>query len=106
MALYRRHTWPVRLMHWINVVALTLLLTSGLQIFNAHPALYWGRQSYDGKPPVLELTARQQDGAMQGVTRVLGREFNTTGFLGASSTDGELEARGWEDRGYEWYAGI
>jgi thiosulfate reductase cytochrome b subunit len=81
-------------MHWINVVALTLLFMSGLQIFNAHPALYWGRQSYDGRPPVLELTAREQDGAMQGVTRVLGREFNTTGFLGASSTDGELKARG------------
>ena len=39
--LYYRHRLPVRLMHWINVVALTILLMSGLQIFNAHPALYW-----------------------------------------------------------------
>ena len=38
-----RHRLPVRLMHWINVVCLTILLMSGLQIFNAHPALYWGR---------------------------------------------------------------
>ena len=37
--LYYRHTLPVRLMHWINVVALTVLMMSGLQIFNAHPAL-------------------------------------------------------------------
>ena len=37
-----RHRLPVRLMHWINVVCLTILLGSGLNIFNAHPALYWG----------------------------------------------------------------
>ena len=34
---------PVRIMHWINVVALTILLMSGLQIFNAHPALVLGQ---------------------------------------------------------------
>ena len=32
----------VRLTHWINVLCMTVLLMSGLQIFNAHPALYWG----------------------------------------------------------------
>jgi cytochrome b subunit of formate dehydrogenase len=37
-----RHRLPVRVMHWINVICLTLLLMSGLNIFNAHPALYWG----------------------------------------------------------------
>jgi thiosulfate reductase cytochrome b subunit len=90
----QRHTWPVRLMHWINVVALTLLLMSGLQIFNAHPALYWGRQSYDGKPPLLELTAREEAGSMVGVTRAFGREFETTGVLGASRVNGKLTERG------------
>lgn len=40
-----RHRLPVRLMHWINVVCLLVLLGSGLQIFNAHPALYWGADS-------------------------------------------------------------
>lgn len=40
-----RHRLPVRVMHWINVVCLTVLLMSGLQIFNAHPALYWGQGS-------------------------------------------------------------
>ena len=39
-----RHRLPVRLMHWINVVCLTVLLMSGLNIFNAHPALYWGQR--------------------------------------------------------------
>ena len=42
-------------MHWVNVVALCILLMSGLQIFNAHPALNWGRSSYDGSPPFFEL---------------------------------------------------
>ncbi|HEY7641078.1 MAG TPA: cytochrome b/b6 domain-containing protein [Steroidobacteraceae bacterium] len=53
--LYRRHAWPVRLTHWINAVALTLLLMSGLQIFNAHPSLYWGDSSYSGAGPILAL---------------------------------------------------
>ena len=40
-----RHRLPVRVMHWINVLCLFILLGSGLQIFNAHPALYWGADS-------------------------------------------------------------
>ena len=36
---FYRHRLPVRVMHWINVVCLTILLMSGLTIFNAHPAL-------------------------------------------------------------------
>src|SRR5207237_2838898 len=42
-----RHRLPVRIMHWVNVVCLVILLGSGLQIFNAHPALYWGADSRD-----------------------------------------------------------
>jgi thiosulfate reductase cytochrome b subunit len=94
--LYFRHTLPVRLMHWTNVVALTILLMSGLQIFNAHPNLYWsGKSSYTGAPPVLEIAARQGDGAgWVGATRVLGHEFVTTGVLGVSkNADGQPAAR-------------
>jgi cytochrome b subunit of formate dehydrogenase len=43
-AIYR-HTLTVRITHWVNVLCLTVLLMSGLQIFNAHPALYIGKQS-------------------------------------------------------------
>jgi len=32
-----RHHWFVRLTHWVNVIALTVMVTSGLQIFNAYP---------------------------------------------------------------------
>src|SRR3954467_7617416 len=80
--LYYRHRLPVRVMHWINVLALTILFMSGLNIFEAHPALYWGASSYTGRPALLEIGARQDEGAPPiGYTRILGREFNTTGFL-------------------------
>jgi thiosulfate reductase cytochrome b subunit len=42
-----RHSLITRLTHWLNVAALTVLLMSGLQIFNAHPALYWGAKGAD-----------------------------------------------------------
>ena len=96
--LYYRHSLPVRIMHWINVLSLTVLLMSGLQIFNAHPRLYWGKSSYTGAPPVLEITARDarngESGDKVGVTRIFGHEFNTTGVLGLSRDGaGETDER-------------
>ncbi len=32
-----RHHWIVRLTHWVNAVALTIMIGSGLRIFNAYP---------------------------------------------------------------------
>lgn len=94
-ALYYRHTLAVRIMHWINVLALTILLMSGLQIFNAHPALYWGKSSYTGRPPLLEIGVKEGgESGMMGVTRVFGREFDTTGVLGLSRDNGEVYAQG------------
>ena len=85
--LYYRHTLPVRLMHWTNVVSLTILLMSGLMIFNAHPSLDWGKSSYTGKPSLLQISSRDGgNGQLIGVTRVFGHEFTTTGLLGASKT--------------------
>ncbi len=93
--LYYRHTVPVRIMHWINVIALTVLLMSGLNIFNAHPTLNWGKSSYDGVPAVLEIGSLEPaEGVTIGVTRIFGHEFETTGFLGVSKDrNGELVAR-------------
>ena len=91
--LYYRHTAAVRVMHWINVIALTVLLMSGLNIFSAHPALYWGHSSYSGRPPVLEIGAMEDADNVTGVTRILGRDFDTTGLLGASrDASGEVVA--------------
>jgi len=93
--LYYRHTLPVRLMHWINVVALTILLLSGLNIFSAHPALYWGKSSYTGRPPLFEISTREDgEGDPVGVTTIFGHDFVTTGVLGASEgPDGDLVER-------------
>ena len=101
--LYYRHALPVRVMHWINVVALTILLMSGLSIFNAHPALYWGKSSYTGAPPLLAMQAVQRtDREIAGITHVFGREFDTTGLFGASKNrNGRLVPRG-----FPWWATI
>ena len=92
--LYLRHRWPVRLTHWLNVLSLSLLLMSGLMIFNAHPSLDWGKSSYTGRPSFLEIGTRTgTDGRQIGFARVLGREFDTTGLLGLSSgADGKPSA--------------
>src|ERR1700754_2489876 len=90
---FSRHRLPVRVMHWINVVCLTILLMSGLQIFNAHPALYWGQGSTFDKPWVL-LGAKQSANGVVGVTRIAGRSFDTDGVLGVSSVNGQRTVRG------------
>ncbi len=91
---YYRHPLPIRIMHWSNAVFLAILLMSGLNIFDAHSALYWGKSSYRGVPPVLEIWGQENKGKMSGVTRVLGHDFDTTGFLGASAgPDGTLTTR-------------
>jgi len=91
-----RHTLPVRLMHWINVMALVALLMSGLNIFNAHTALYWGESSYGKKPPLLEMRGVEDDeGNLIGTTRLFSYKINTTGLLGVSrDMNGELTERG------------
>lgn len=38
-----RHRWPTRLWHWVNAIAIIILIGSGLGISNAHPRLYWGQ---------------------------------------------------------------
>ena len=53
----KRHSITVRLTHWFNVLCFVLLLMSGLAIFNAHPALYWGHYGYRGIPPVMGIGA-------------------------------------------------
>jgi thiosulfate reductase cytochrome b subunit len=100
---YRRHALALRVMHWINVVALTILLMSGLGIFNAHPALYWGLSSYQGKPPVLAMTAvATPDGDRRGVTRILGHTFDTDGLFGVSKQPNGQRAI----RGFPWWMTI
>ena len=80
-----RHRLPVRISHWLNVPILIILIMSGLQIFNAHPALYWGDRS-DRDRPLLSMRPVQTDnGDIKGITTILGHQFDTTGVLGYSN---------------------
>jgi len=89
-----RHRWPVRVMHWVNVICLALLLGSGLQIFNAHPSLSWG-ETNTPQSTWLELTAiRAADGRPHGRTILLGHSIPTNGVLGASTSEGQHVQRG------------
>lgn len=88
-----RHAGVTRLTHWINVLAVSLLLMSGLQIFNAHPALYWGAKSTFATP-WISMDAAEKAGEPVGVTTIAGHRFETTGVLGYSGKPGMREPRG------------
>lgn len=89
-----RHALPVRITHWVNLLVLIVMLGSGLQILIAHPALYWGSRS-DPEQAWLSMEARRLEGGeLQGVTRLFGWEFVTTGFLGVTEGQfGQSEVR-------------
>jgi thiosulfate reductase cytochrome b subunit len=89
-----RHSFVVRLTHWINVLAISLLIMSGAQIFNAHPALYWGQYGADADKPVISLGARNGPNGLIGVTQIGRLSFTTTGVLGVSGPPGHQEVRG------------
>jgi Ni/Fe-hydrogenase b-type cytochrome subunit len=75
-----RHNRVTRLTHWISALALMILFMSGLQIFNAHPRLYWGSTSEPAKA-FFSIAATQDDDA-RGYLELYGRQVDTTGFLG------------------------
>jgi hypothetical protein len=82
----------VRVTHWINAACFALLLMSGLQIFNAHPALYVGNRS-DFDRPTLSIGSRQSERGLVGDVVVFGRSFDTTGVLGVLRENGQLSMR-------------
>jgi thiosulfate reductase cytochrome b subunit len=90
-----RHTFIVRLSHWINVLCLPILIMSGFQIFNAHPALYLGDRSDRDRPIFSMKAVMTEDGEMKGITTFFGHAFETTGFLGVSKDSfGGIRRRG------------
>ena len=73
----------MRITHWINLVVISLLLMSGFQIFNAHPALYWGQAGADFDPPILEMKAiGTRTDHPRGVLTIAGQTLTTTGVFG------------------------
>jgi thiosulfate reductase cytochrome b subunit len=92
--LVRRHSLLVRITHWINVLCILVLVMSGLQIFNAHPALYWGQKATFDDPVMSLRSVPGPDNQPVGRTQILGASFNTTGVLGLSTVNGRQAARG------------
>lgn len=73
-----RHRLPTRIWHWTNVVALFIMLMSGLTIFNAHPRLYWGTYGANHDYAWLQIGAAED----RGYLRVGSVTVDTTGVLG------------------------
>jgi thiosulfate reductase cytochrome b subunit len=88
-----RHSVLVRVTHWINAAALFFLILSGLQIFNAHPSLYWGQQSHFDHP-WLSMFGKPGPGGLRGITRIGPLRFDTTGVFGVSAEGGAPVVRG------------
>jgi Ni/Fe-hydrogenase b-type cytochrome subunit len=50
-----RHSIATRVLHWLNALCVFLVLMSGLQIFNAHPRLYWGQAGANSDPAFIQI---------------------------------------------------
>nr|WP_310524402.1 cytochrome b/b6 domain-containing protein [Polymorphobacter sp.] len=94
--LFHRHALAVRVTHWINAFAILFLLGSGLNIFNAHPQLYWGQYGSDRDHANrwLQIGAEQAPGGQQyGYLRIGTVTVHTTGVLGLSKgANGQMQA--------------
>jgi thiosulfate reductase cytochrome b subunit len=97
-----RHALATRVTHWLNAICIVGLLMSGLNIFMAHPALYWGQYGADPDRPAFEIGAESDDsGEPKGFVR-FGQTttFDTTGVLGAvQDSDGD-----WRQRAFPFWA--
>ncbi|WP_297296548.1 cytochrome b/b6 domain-containing protein [uncultured Methylovirgula sp.] len=92
---FYRHRLPIRITHWTNALCILVLLASGLNIFNAHPRLYWGQYGADADKPVFSIATVDRNGGTYGVTQLGPWHFDTTGVLGWSKWHGHYVARGW-----------
>lgn len=83
-----RHHWLVRLTHWTNALAIILLLMTGLNIFGAHPRLYWGDAgSVDHRAGQwLEIGASPPWRDPQGWLQIGDQRLDTSGLLGVSTS--------------------
>ena len=94
---FYRHRLPVRITHWVNALCILFLLGSGLNIFNAHPRLYWGQYGADADRPFFSIGSEESADGAHGYAQLGQWRVDTTGFLGWSKTDGEYDERAWPD---------
>jgi thiosulfate reductase cytochrome b subunit len=83
----RRHPLVVRITHWVVALAMVVLAMSGMQIFNAHPALYASDASNFDRP-VLSIEGMNSTTGPQGWVQIGNRRIYTTHVLGYGP-DGE-----------------
>jgi thiosulfate reductase cytochrome b subunit len=76
----KRHHLATRIWHWVNALVATILLMSGLMIFNAHPQLYWGDFGSREDYAWLQI----DDTRTTGFIRIGNASVETTGVLGLS----------------------
>ncbi len=92
--IYRQSRWT-RLTHWLWAISLFFMLLSGLQIFNARPQLYIGKQSGFGyNNTIFAIGAENTNAGPRGYTEIFGKRFDTTGVLGWSGPAGQETSRG------------
>ncbi len=89
----RRHSVTVRITHWVNMFCLSVLLLSGLQIFNAHPRLYWGKYGADADQALIAIGSWKREDGLHGFLQIGSLRIETTGVLGASREGGAVTAR-------------
>lgn len=87
-----RHSLATRLTHWVNAAAMSVLLMSGLQILNAHPALYWGDAGFDFDSAWIAIGNDGGD-PPRGLLRLGARIFDTTGVLGVFGDEDNVDVK-------------
>jgi thiosulfate reductase cytochrome b subunit len=90
-----RHAFVVRLTHWINAFTIFLMIGSGLNIFNAHPHLYWGQKGDEFDRPFFSIQAILTPQGMRGETMIGPWSIDTTGVLGWSKVGSDWVMRAW-----------
>jgi Ni/Fe-hydrogenase b-type cytochrome subunit len=107
-SLIYRHNRVTRITHWVNALALLVLVMSGLQIFNAFPALHWGDKA-EPDEAFFSIYATDESGSIRGYTQLFGWRVETTGFLGVQQTEMGPFPRAFPSwstiPGYFWLAG-
>lgn len=88
MRLIYRYVLAIRLSHWLWVVAFAVLVSSGLQIFNASANL----DASDKSDPARRVLSIGSPAQGVGTTTIFGHTFVTTGWLGW--TDDGMGSRG------------
>jgi thiosulfate reductase cytochrome b subunit len=84
-----RHPIPVRLWHWVNTVAVVVLLLTGLLLFDIHPRLYWGDDGHVGMPAFFSISAADRNSPVLKTELQIGsHRWDVSGVLGMAADDG------------------